>query len=78
VLASDGTHFYENFEMGKVFPIVVDVEDVLKGYARMETLAASRRHVVPGHDPLVTQRYPALSSQTEGIVHRVDLMRTDI
>jgi glyoxylase-like metal-dependent hydrolase (beta-lactamase superfamily II) len=78
VLASDGTHFYENFETGKVFPIVVDVEDVLRGYARMEMLAASRRHIVPGHDPLVTQRYPALSSQTQGIVHRVDQMRTDV
>jgi glyoxylase-like metal-dependent hydrolase (beta-lactamase superfamily II) len=77
VLASDGTHFYENFEMGKVFPIVVDVEDVLSGYARMETLAASRRRIVPGHDPLVVQRYPALGSETQGIVHRVDLARLD-
>jgi len=77
VLASDGTHFYENFEMGKVFPIVVDVEDVLNGYARMETLAASRRHIVPGHDPLVLQRYPALNGQMQGIVHRVDLPRLD-
>ena len=77
VLASDGTHFYENFETGKVFPIVVDVEDVLDGYARMETLAASPRHIVPGHDPLVLQRYPALNSQTQGVVHRVDLPRLD-
>ena len=77
VLASDGTHFYENFEMGKVFPIVVDVEDVLNGYARMESLAASRRHIVPGHDPLVLQRYPALNGETQGIVHRVDLARLD-
>ena len=77
VLASDGTHFYENFETGKVFPIVVDVEDVLNGYARMETLAASRRHIVPGHDPLVLQRYPALNDQTQGVVHRVDLPRLD-
>jgi glyoxylase-like metal-dependent hydrolase (beta-lactamase superfamily II) len=77
VLASDGTHFYENFETGKVFPIVVDVEDVLNGYARMEQLAASRRHIVPGHDPLVLQRYPALNDETRGIVHRVDLARLD-
>jgi glyoxylase-like metal-dependent hydrolase (beta-lactamase superfamily II) len=77
VLASDGTHFYENFEMGKVFPIVIDVADVLDGYARMRKLAASDRHVVPGHDPLVLKRYPALNTQTEGIVHRVDLPRLD-
>ena len=65
VLASDGTHFYENFEMGKVFPIVVDVEDVLKGYARIESLAGSRRHIVPGHDPLVLER---LTPVADGIV----------
>ena len=77
VLASDATHFYENFEMGKVFPIVVDVEDVLRGYARMEMLAGSRKRVVPGHDPLVLQRYPALNEQSRGIVHRLDLPRLD-
>lgn len=77
VLASDSTHFYENFEMGKVFPIVVDVEDTLKGYARLKALAATPRHVVPGHDPLVLQRYPALNARTQGIVHRLDVARLD-
>ena len=77
VLASDASHYYENFEMGKVFPIVVDVEDTLRGYARLKALAASPRHIVPGHDPLVLQRYPALNSQTAGIVHRLDLARLE-
>lgn len=77
VLASDSSHYYENFETGKVFPIVVDVEDTLKGYARLKQLAASRRHIIPGHDPLVLQRYPALNSQTAGIVHRLDVPRLD-
>ncbi len=77
VLASDASHFYENFEAGKVFPIVVDVEDTLKGYARLKQLAASERRVIPGHDPLVLQRYPSLNRQTEGIVHRLDVARLD-
>jgi glyoxylase-like metal-dependent hydrolase (beta-lactamase superfamily II) len=77
VLASDGSHYYENFEMGKVFPIVVDVEDTLKGYARLKALAGSPKRVVPGHDPLVLQRYPSLNRQTQGIVHRLDLARLD-
>jgi glyoxylase-like metal-dependent hydrolase (beta-lactamase superfamily II) len=77
VLASDSSHFYENFEQGKVFPLIVDVEDALRGYARLKQLAASPRHVVPGHDPLVLKRYPALNSQTQGIVHRLDLARLD-
>jgi glyoxylase-like metal-dependent hydrolase (beta-lactamase superfamily II) len=77
VIASDTSHYYENFEKGRVFPIVVDVEDTLRGYARLKQLAASPRHIVPGHDPLVLQRYPALNSQTAGFVHRLDVPRMD-
>jgi len=50
---------------------------VLDGYNKLRALAASPRHVVPGHDPLVLQRYPALNSQTQGIAHRLDLPRLD-
>ena len=77
MLASDSSHYYENFEKGKVFPITLDIADVLDGYTRLKTLAASPRHIVPGHDPLVLQRYPALNSQTKGIVHRLDVARLD-
>jgi hypothetical protein len=63
--------------MGKVFPITVDIADVLKGYDRLKALAASPRHIVPGHDPLVLQRYPALNSQSAGIAHRLDVARLD-
>lgn len=77
VLASDATHYYENFEQRRPFPIVVDMEDVLAGYSRIETLAGSRRRVIPGHDPLVLKRYPALDPRMEGIVHRLDVERRD-
>lgn len=77
VLASDASHFYENFEKGKVFPITVDIADVLDGYKRLLKLGASPKHVVPGHDPLVLKRYPALNSATQGIVHRLDVARQD-
>jgi glyoxylase-like metal-dependent hydrolase (beta-lactamase superfamily II) len=77
VLASDASHFYENFEKGKVFPITIDIADVLAGYQTIVALAGSPRRVVPGHDPLVLQRYPALNSATEGIVHRLDVARLD-
>jgi glyoxylase-like metal-dependent hydrolase (beta-lactamase superfamily II) len=77
VLASDSSHYYENFEKGKVFPITIDIADVLDGYVRLQALAGSPRRVVPGHDPLVLKRYPALNSQTEGIVHRLDVARLD-
>jgi glyoxylase-like metal-dependent hydrolase (beta-lactamase superfamily II) len=77
VLASDSSHFYENFEQGKVFPITIDIADVLEGYTRLKGLAGSPRRVVPGHDPLVLERYPALNAQTQGIVHRLDVDRLD-
>jgi glyoxylase-like metal-dependent hydrolase (beta-lactamase superfamily II) len=77
VLASDSSHFYENFEKGKIFPITIDIADVLDGYTRLKALAGSPRRVVPGHDPLVLHRYPALNSQTQGIVHRLDVARLD-
>jgi glyoxylase-like metal-dependent hydrolase (beta-lactamase superfamily II) len=77
LLASDATHFYENFETRKPFSITVDVEETLRSYTRLEQLATSRRHIVPGHDPLVLERYPAWKSETQGIVHRLDLPRID-
>jgi glyoxylase-like metal-dependent hydrolase (beta-lactamase superfamily II) len=77
VLASDSSHYYENFEKGKVFPITIDIADVLDGYVRLQALAGSPRRVVPGHDPLVLKRYPPLNSQTQGIVHRLDVARLD-
>jgi glyoxylase-like metal-dependent hydrolase (beta-lactamase superfamily II) len=60
-LASDSAHYYENFLKRRVFPIVVDVEDMLAGFSRIEALASSRVLVVPGHDPLVADIFPALS-----------------
>ena len=77
MLASDAAHFYENFEKGKVFPITIDIADVLDGYTRLVKLAGSAQRVVPGHDPLVLKRYPALNSATQGIVHRLDVARID-
>ncbi|MDD9923909.1 MAG: N-acyl homoserine lactonase family protein [Boseongicola sp.] len=58
VLASDATHFYENIWSRKPFPIVVDVEDMLRGFDTLERLASSPNLVVPGHDPLVFDYFP--------------------
>ena len=77
VIASDASHYYENFERGKPFPIVADMEDVLKGYATLIRLAGTARRVVPGHDPLVLSRYPALNAATHGIVHRLNVKRAE-
>lgn len=74
VLASDASHFYEHFERNRVFPTVFHVGEAIQGYAKLASLAESPLHVVPGHDPLVMQRYPAPAPSLAGIVARLDVM----
>jgi glyoxylase-like metal-dependent hydrolase (beta-lactamase superfamily II) len=73
VLASDASHYYEHFEQDRCFPLVYSVGDVLQGYRRLKSLAASPAHVVPGHDPLVMARYPSAGPALDGIVARLDV-----
>jgi len=77
VLASDAAHFYENMETPAPFPIVYNVADMIDGFDKLERLAETDRHIVPGHDPLVLSRYPPARPDLEGIAHRLDLPRTD-
>lgn len=72
VLASDASHFYANMEQTRPFPIVWSVAAMVDGYRRLRELAESPAHIIPGHDPLVMQRYPAASRQLEGIAVRLD------
>lgn len=72
VLASDATHLYTHMESGRIFPITYDIGQVLEGYATLKKLAPSPRHIVPGHDPLVLARYPAVKPGLEGWIARLD------
>jgi glyoxylase-like metal-dependent hydrolase (beta-lactamase superfamily II) len=73
VLASDASHLYANHEQGRPYPIVYNVGDMLEGFRTLQALADSPAHVIPGHDPLVLERYPAAAPALEGIVARVDV-----
>jgi glyoxylase-like metal-dependent hydrolase (beta-lactamase superfamily II) len=73
VLASDATHFYAHIETRRVFRVLYNQGDMLEGYNTLERLASSKQHVIPGHDPLVLTRYPAVSKATEGWAVRVDV-----
>lgn len=57
-LASDATHFYENVFEKKPFPIVVDLEDMLRGFDRLHQLASDPKLIIPGHDPQVRTLFP--------------------
>ena len=75
-LASDAAHYYENFIAEKPFPIVVDMEDMARGFDRIQRLATRRELVIPGHDPLITRTFP--THGTSGFVWRMDLPLTDL
>ena len=72
VLASDASHYYANMGEGRPFPIVYNVADMMEGWGKLLALADSAAHVIPGHDPLVLERYPAPSKELQGIVVRLD------
>jgi glyoxylase-like metal-dependent hydrolase (beta-lactamase superfamily II) len=60
VLASDAAHYWANFRERHPFPLVLDVGKMLEGFRLMAELADGPDHIIPGHDPEVLQRFPAL------------------
>lgn len=73
VLASDASHFYANVFEKRPFMWTYNVGDNILGFDRLLALADSPDHVIPGHDPLVMEQYPAPSDELEGIVARLDV-----
>lgn len=75
VLASDASHFYENMERQRPFPIVYDIGQMLEGYGKLFRAADSVDHIVPGHDPDVRRRYPLLQGMSIDIacLHRAPI-----
>jgi glyoxylase-like metal-dependent hydrolase (beta-lactamase superfamily II) len=73
VLASDAFHFSENRTRRAPFPLVFHVGDMLEGFARCEALAGGDPDLlIPGHDPEVRRRWPALDAREPDIL-RLDL-----
>jgi len=72
VLASDAAHLYANLTETRPFPIVFDVGRMVEGYRRLRELADAPDLIIPGHDPLVMQRYSAPGADLEGVVVRLD------
>lgn len=77
VLASDGSHYYANMIEARPFPVVASVTEMADGWTRVHRLASSPRYVIPGHDPLVMQRYRAPAPALEGIAVRLDAEPTE-
>lgn len=73
ILASDAVHLYEETETERPFAIFHDLQVMIEGYRTLNRLAATPHHLIPGHDPLVTQRFPAAAPDLENVVVRLDL-----
>ena len=72
VLASDACHYTFLREREQVYPIVFDPGGLIETYARLRELAASDRLVIPGHDPVVMDDFPAALPELAGIAVRLD------
>ena len=73
VLASDTSHYYENLEQEWPFATLENLYLMLEGFRKVKSLAADMQHIVPGHDPLVLERYPPPSAELTGIVAALHL-----
>ncbi|PXW54188.1 glyoxylase-like metal-dependent hydrolase (beta-lactamase superfamily II) [Chelatococcus asaccharovorans] len=73
VLASDAFHFSQNRLRREPFPIVLHIGDMLEGHRMCEQLAGfDESLLIPGHDPDVLRRWPALTPACRDIV-RIDV-----
>ncbi len=72
VLTSDAAHFYKNMDLPNPYPLLYSVGDMLRGFDTVRALADSPTHIIPGHDPLVMERFPAASASSKGVIARLD------
>lgn len=68
VLASDASHYYRNMVEKRPFPIVHSVGDMVEGWQKLQRMADSPDHVIPGHEPAVLRLYRPPSAELAGIV----------
>ncbi|RNB83116.1 N-acyl homoserine lactonase family protein [Brevibacillus nitrificans] len=71
VLASDATHYYKNINEDRPFWVVTNLAQMYDAFELVKSLADSPELIIPGHDPLVMERFPAASDELEGIVVRI-------
>jgi len=58
VLASDSAHLWANIRLRSPFPILDDLAQTLEAFDTIDALADGDDHVIPGHDPQISQRFP--------------------
>lgn len=71
VLASDAAHYYENLEKRNPFPAIYSKPDMMKGYELIRQLADGDDNIIPGHDPAVCTKFPALAEHPGAPIYRI-------
>ncbi len=71
VLTSDAIHFYEELELDRPFGVFADLREMYAAYDVLRDLATAGRVLVPGHDPEVMERFPALGGDAAGLAVQV-------
>ena len=72
VLASDAVHLFEEYERDRPFAVVADLGAMYEAYDTLRTLCRERDAVmVPGHDPDLTARFPAVGGAAGAIAVRI-------
>ncbi|SHH95152.1 Glyoxylase, beta-lactamase superfamily II [Pollutimonas bauzanensis] len=78
VLASDAAHYYENLQRHRPYPAALHVDKMLESFDHIMQMAGDIQHIIPGHDPLVMQVYPAPRPELDGIIARLDVMPKEL
>ena len=68
LLASDAVHLYEEVKTERPFSIFYDLKVMIDGYRICNELAGGLDRLISGHDPKVTDWYPALAPEFAGVV----------
>jgi glyoxylase-like metal-dependent hydrolase (beta-lactamase superfamily II) len=68
VLASDAAHFWHNIRRRSPFVLLHSLQDMIEGWVLCEELADSPDHIIPGHDPEVTRRFPKLPTDENTVL----------
>ena len=71
LLASDAVHYYDELTTERPFAVLSDLADVYRAYDTVRALADGGRALVPGHDPLVMERYPRLERSVDPLGVRI-------
>jgi glyoxylase-like metal-dependent hydrolase (beta-lactamase superfamily II) len=61
VLASDNVYLYENLDKHVPIAATLDSKSNLATQDRMRTLASRPEFIIPGHDPAIFSRFPAVA-----------------